>query len=79
MFRMMTCRRSARTSVIRSPSVAAGEVALVVASCSAARTRDTTAEMKPSSQLRRHARGLRLQLGIWAAPRPCHICSSRDV
>ena len=63
MFRMMTCRRSARTSVIRSPSAAAGEVACVVAACSAARTRETTAEMKPSSQLRRHARGLRLQPG----------------
>ena len=31
MFRMMTCRRSARTSVIRSPSAAAGEVAWDVA------------------------------------------------
>ena len=50
-----------------------------MAACSAARTRETTAEMKPSSQLRRHARGLRLQSGTSAAARPCHICSSSDV
>ena len=59
--------------------LAFGAVARDVASCSAARTRATTAVAKPSSQLRRQARGLRLQAGTCAAARPCHICTSSEV
>ena len=78
MLRVITCDRSASTSAVRSPP-APGAVAWLMTWCSAARTRDTTAEVKPSSQLRRQARGLRLQPGTWAASRPCHICSSSEV
>ncbi len=35
--------------------------------------------VKPSSQLRRHARTLRVQAGTSVAARPCHICTSSDV
>ena len=53
--------------------------ALLAAECSAARTLEITAVAKPSSQLRRQARGLLLHAGTWAPARPCHIWMSTDV
>ncbi len=56
-----------------------GLVAWQAAACSAARTLEITAVAKPSSQLRRQARGLRDQAGTSAPARPCHIWISTDV
>src|ERR1039458_556254 len=76
---LMTWLRSASTSAVLDPDALAGAAASLAACCSAARTRDTTAVANPSSQLRRHARGLPIYVGTSAAASPCHICTSSDV
>jgi hypothetical protein len=76
----MTSERSASTSAVRDAEAGLlPPAAWLAAASSAARTRATTALAKPSSQLRRQARGLLAHSGTGAATRPCHICTSSEV
>jgi hypothetical protein len=69
-------RDSPRFTAVHRPI---GGLGVGLGPASASRTRETTAEMKPSSQLRRYALGLRVQSGTSVMASPCHIWMSRDV